>query len=105
MTQKFTPGPWSANVLNFENEENDKKINSQGNQYWKIKPEIFHDDYKYLDITGWMSESNARLIAAAPELLEALKGVRMHKCMFDTDEDFNKSCDAVNAAIAKAEGN
>jgi len=49
----------------------------------------------------------ARSTLSQPDVAEmmynALNGVRMHKCMFDTDEDFNASCDAVNAAIKSYE--
>ena len=31
---------------------------------------------------------------------DALRGVRMHKCMFDCDEDFLKQCKEVNKALA-----
>jgi hypothetical protein len=42
------------------------------------------------------SEADARLIAAAPDLLEALKGLVANDCTFWRD--------AARAAIAKAEG-
>ena len=50
------------------------------------------------DVTDDASEANARLIAAAPELLEALKGV-VRVADRATDE-----FDAARAAIAKATG-
>lgn len=45
-------------------------------------------------------EANARLIAAAPELLEALKGMLVVANLF-TDSPYHE---AARAAIAKAEG-
>lgn len=46
------------------------------------------------------SEANARLIAAAPELLEALKIVAQHGRIDNSESRMNM----VGAAIAKAEG-
>jgi hypothetical protein len=51
--------------------------------------------------------ANARLIAAAPELLEALKGVFAELACHDGARPICWTCDAVvaaRAAIAKAEG-
>lgn len=45
-----------------------------------------------------MENANARLIAAAPELLEALKA------MLDNGADYTATRDAARAAIAKATG-
>jgi len=36
-------------------------------------------------------------------LVDALKGVRMDKYMFDSEEDFHKACDKVDAAILQSE--
>ena len=49
-----------------------------------------------------MSDADAKLIAAAPLMAEALSQVRMHKCMFDTDEDFLRVCDLVTTALEAA---
>ena len=46
------------------------------------------------------SEANAQLIAAAPDLLEALKAVQR----LDYFREHNGLADTVRAAIAKAEG-
>ena len=48
------------------------------------------------------SEDRARLIAAAPELLEACKLARRH--LLDTHEGLSTAYEACSAAIAKAEG-
>lgn len=52
------------------------------------------------------SEANARLIAAAPELLAALKRIRACYDSSDSAEDFGQrfEIDVVVLAIAKAEG-
>jgi hypothetical protein len=48
-------------------------------------------------------EANARLVAAAPELLEALKWA-IGQVEDDLDPDHQAAMDAARAAIAKAEG-
>lgn len=73
---KYTPGPWK------------RKIKSV---LIPIAP------YEWAEAYGG-SIANARLIAAAPDLLEALKGV-LRVADRKTDE-----FDAARAAIAKAEG-
>lgn len=62
-TTKHTPGPWKA--------RRDSELDHEG----KLRFEIY--SHKGEAITGWgcvrQTEANARLIAAAPEMLEALK--------------------------------
>lgn len=79
---KATPGPWkyslqtlSDGVDNDLNYINPRTIKDYycvvaGQGFWQ--PE---DNSKGFNLTGYMSEENARLIAAAPELLEALQHV------------------------------
>lgn len=93
---KHTPGPWSAEV----DRENDHEINIvSGNRPFVATawPANHQEDKE--------QEANARLIAAAPELLEALRIVR------DTLPHINGNASSVNsllkltgAAIAKATG-
>lgn len=47
-------------------------------------------------------EANARLIAAAPDLLEALQSVALHFDEWVIDEEAFEGCLKVRAAIAKA---
>jgi hypothetical protein len=84
---KYTAGPWKA------------EINDWGRVIVAADPEI--------DIacmvngeSSQIADANARLISAAPELLEALKGaLAEHSC------DWNGCwCQDARAAIAKAEG-
>lgn len=82
---KHTPGPWTADGTRVYIGDNPKDVGSV---------------------------ANARLIAAAPDLLEALKGVVATNCAQralaypDTfaDLSFAIAVDAARAAIAKAEG-
>lgn len=98
MEMKPTPGPWYA---------------SQNDFYWSIESD--HPHFKYQTVADLVNstcvvdkdgtehdhgEANARLIAAAPDLLAALKEAQSRlreKGMLGVD-------DAVSAVIAKAEG-
>jgi hypothetical protein len=67
---------------------------SEGNPYWAI-----HAEQGYEFILNADSLANARLIAASPDLLEALKQMRA------TALYISPACiDAADKAIAKAEG-
>ncbi len=86
---KFTPGPWET-----RSEDDDYSIRQKGST---IK--YGRGISSYVQIAeGISSKENARLIAAAPELLEALQGV-IKVADRDTDEFV-----AARAAIAKALG-
>lgn len=96
MTQsKHTPGPWSAVA-----DEDSARI---GGCDWRIITPCSLDDHDAL-VSIWDRRdgedvaANARLIAAAPDMLEALK-----KIVFDWDGEPEDMADA-RAAIAKAEG-
>ena len=96
MTSKHTPGPWTI--------EGETLVIGRGLFVCKMSTNT---------MAALERRANARLIAAAPELLEALKAVQQ-QCFFDDDngtigvsEDvvippdlFNRIC----AAIAKATG-
>lgn len=106
MNTEYTPGPWLAFQANSEN----------GTNYWRIRtaPPWSGDTLR-----GYCGEANARLIAAAPDLLEALKlsliehkEVRgflnarisrmepVHKWLKETEQVIGM----IESAIAKAEG-
>ena len=86
---KHTPGPWAAN----------KPTQSNG------RAEVYAGPMLVAQAFNWMLDAegdeqcwaDARLIAAAPELLEALK-------LALSIIGFGKEHDAISAAIAKAEG-
>ena len=94
---KHTPGPWIASATN-------SKFGSWG---------VFTKGAMYgvLDASapGINSEANARLIASAPELLEALKAVSNAANVCAAKDEANANYwfaiqRQVNQAIAKAEG-
>ena len=68
MSAKHTPGPWIAQIPNIG--EDPFERDERGNQYWEIKPAEMLFDGRYLDVTAWTSEANARLIAASPTMYE-----------------------------------
>lgn len=87
-----TPGPWVAVVGGA-----DGKVRCSDGRYFLVGDLIYHEDNK----------ANARLIAAAPELLAAAKQVAAD---FDLQihggsaVDYMKHWQALVATIAKAEG-
>lgn len=92
MSAKHTPGPWKVvkdDFLGIRIKQSD------GGDIRSIAEILKHPP------GGVLGENNARLIAAAPDLLEALKAV-LNNCL-----DSQSLADAykqARAAIAKAEG-
>lgn len=86
---KHTPGPWSVydRGIGFEVVTEDGETVNQG-------------------FRGTFGEEDANLIAAAPDLLEAAKLV--YDCAFldsrCTEDQWNKAVEAIETAIAKADG-
>lgn len=82
-----TPGPWVAVVGGA-----DGKVRCSDGRYFLVGDLIYHEDNK----------ANARLIAAAPDLLAALKGLLAPEPggVYAT----NDVIDAARAAVAQAEG-
>ena len=96
---KHTPGPWSAGLLDLDDAWPCIKA-FQGEVY--IVPPGYDGRYADFGVTGRSydeARANARLIAAAPELLEALKELRDWY-----RENVGLPACKANAAIAKAEG-
>lgn len=99
MTQSHTPGPW------FTFEDN----NWHDHKRWFVGSDA--DDNHVVAAAGIKSEANARLIAAAPELLEALQKARiqLHTYYIGTVKAYEQreielGLDKIDAAIAKAKG-
>ncbi|MFU3489278.1 hypothetical protein ACM7KH_02810 [Pseudomonas aeruginosa] len=91
---KHTPGPWVALKAEQAVHEQDYYIASERGVvgYWK-GGKSWHDDDKWV-----LTEADARLIAAAPELLEALQAVIDYGSMTGADWVVEQA----RAAIAKA---
>lgn len=99
---EHTPGPWTV-VANDDNELSPKTIREDRPD---IYGSIIADEWflaRIWDSTGFNAAANAHLIAAAPDLLTALRDL----CEADRD-DLNDSTSQVwqnaIAAIAKAKG-
>lgn len=85
---KHTPGPWRTTRFT-------------GNKSWTIQRSDTHEALASVR-TG---EANARLIAAAPEMLEALKEARgWIELAEDMCRDTSAALSKIDALIAKAEG-
>ena len=102
---KHTPGPWTVISKQYS------FLVNQGRKRSSI--EICHGDTDInipLYGTREQAEADARLIAAAPDMLVALKmAFKIPKPWIMggrtiTEEEWNAAVDAVTAAIAKAEG-
>lgn len=99
---EHTPGPWTATFM------------PAGAGLWNTRimgpdgEHILADTYTQFYGPGQAeSEANARLIAAAPELLEALAGLLKHAPLpkgIRKDFSYTLYLEAARSAIAKAEG-
>lgn len=94
MKAQHTPSPWRCSHI-----ETHEAPNNTVNSF-----EVYTDPAA--EHSNAIGAANARLIAAAPELLEALKDAnRMmneHFQVSDIDEGGNATHDKIRAAIAKA---
>lgn len=115
MKPKHTPGPWhlfNLNVMANLSREEVRRLfdnNSEHLDHNSIVADVT-ERKKPLKIAGcdWRGDAktealaNARLIAAAPELLEALE--RLLSCTRDDDDSLAAAQDQAMDAIAKARG-
>lgn len=86
-----TPGPWRYDGHGI-NASNGERIAKCQTRQW---------DENGDPVSGF--DEDSRLIAAAPELLAAAKLMRMINHQ-STRQDVSDACDALDSAIAKAEG-
>jgi len=96
---KHTPGPWRTVKLAGQV---DSRINGYGIAYGRSGNRLAIVDGE--GNSNLANDANARLISAAPELLEALQDVL---CTLTMDAEWTKDCYEVRkaeAAIAKATG-
>lgn len=93
---KHTPGPWNT-MLNTRPGAGYIAIERAGTEFAIARVP--------LSANGWhdeQSKANAALIAAAPELLEALKACKVLYC--DYAKERHPIHEQIEAAIAKAQG-
>jgi hypothetical protein len=102
MKTGFTPGPWEHDFASGIRDGHAALIEYFVRRYGDdvaIAADIVNPD------TGTPSEANARLIAAAPELLEALEAfVAWHSNPAMPHNDIVEITEKARAAIAKARG-
>jgi len=103
MTDRFTPGPWSVDVDGYDNED-----------IIKIIPHEVYGDFPICNLGSVDNEgkedckddaeriwADAYLIAAAPELLEALRDmVSDHQCLNKATLEFARK--TIEKATGKA---
>lgn len=101
MTAKHTPGPWTVSG------QRTKYVESRIRSGWvqeiaAVGPTEADNGY------GPQQEANARLIAAAPELLDVVKGFRRkletYVSVYPGDKELRRLLSNCDAAIAKATG-
>ena len=95
---KHTPGPW----IHTEDDDNYHAVTAGCGYH------VNSDDDGF-EIAGCISKANAMLIAAAPDLLEALEELKCELILSDVDMDyieshFRKALNKAHVAIARARG-
>ena len=91
-----TPGPWTAHVGN----ESEGGIAPAAHPHWcEVASKNLGPNGFRLSINGHFGIANARLIAAAPDMLAALKNIEN-----DDAHMPSTAWDLIQAAISKAEG-
>jgi len=92
---KHTPGPWGAS----EGHPSDVWHVDMPNRWYSVIVSRGEDDW---DMPVEEVQANARLIAAAPDLLAAAIAMQCVDVMSDTE--VGRARDLLDAAIAKAKG-
>lgn len=92
--KKFTPGPWK---LKFKKNSDWTVWGPNGYNILAIPHDDDHGDTP-------ADKANACLIAAAPDLLEALESMRTRFCECPDDGGSCDACNTSSLAIAKAQG-
>ena len=96
-----TPGPWRMVRFEFLEGEELEVARYRHPDWWEVRSNP-DKDYRSMGVSGHIGEANARLIAAAPDLLEALEDVV--KQVLGAEADMWLDIKQARAAIAKAKG-
>jgi len=91
MSTQHTPGPWVVYDDSDDGKTNQMEIAARGKTVARIYHSVPEEDWP-----------NACLIAAAPDLLEALRTARDHIDMDALEISHCKDAERIRAAIAKA---
>ena len=102
METKFTPEPWEWNDDQWGGEHLEWRYDSLTGADGTPVLELFSE---YCDDSGMLlSEANASLIAAAPDMYDVLISLKESMDGFFTDEDSMSLWDEVDRILAKARG-
>ena len=93
-----TPGPWRMVRFEFLEGEELEVARYRHPDWWEVRSNP-DKDYRSMGVSGHIGEANARLIAAAPDLLEALELL-----MYRSEIHDPKMLAIAHAAIDKARG-
>lgn len=99
MSKSHTPGPWRLSLVEDGGIRHLVPIDADGTSLLTVVNEGGHDGVEVTPFAAVYTDEDARLIAAAPELLEALQLMLSEVIFTDT-----RGTDAAHAAIAKATG-
>lgn len=114
MKTKHTPGKWYQSHRQIPNDENGgyaTQVYTEDGEtiatlhWYPMPPQKEIHNGKEVSVTGTYRSANARLIAAAPELLEALIEIdRLYGDRSDYIGEYKKAWEKTKAAIKKAQG-
>ena len=100
MKTLHTTGPWFIERRTNDGGTTHHSITASDGHGWSVD--------RYMSVSGCIDEHDARLIAAAPELLEALRGMlaldEEHHQRGHCDDDVCAEVRKAREAIAKATG-
>lgn len=111
MTTKHTPGPWHVGDLAAPNLAGRNALVYAPSGYAVADAKVFHCKFGVPEM-----EANARLIAAAPDMLEALEGLLLVEPTTRSDlawemltihekaRRYDQALERIKSAIAKARG-
>ena len=92
---KHTPGPWFIEQRTYDDGSTHFRITASEGHGWAGD--------RYMSVSGCIDEHDALLIAAAPELLDALETIVEHFEYYMGDNEC-RPLENARAAIAKATG-
>ena len=102
MSEKFTPGPWKYSEIKDWSQFSVSQQDGAPYTHWAS--DVCNVPYIPNCQPREVAEANARLISAAPEMLEALK-IALTVIQEETNDfQYDERSKVVAAAIAKAEG-
>ena len=107
MEATHTPGPWHAHFVSAIAEESDREFYTATGITTNSEVEFARDGARG-DLVAWIPhdrshEANARLIAAAPDLLAALERLLVESMVDEGEQcDMPAAQELARAALAKA---